>query len=278
MWWILVLLGAAVMLALAVVVGWALGLANRRWQVLENPLVHKVWQRLPHLDCGACGYANCHAYANALVHDRAPTNLCRPGGEPTAEAVATTLGVEVQKLASVYAVVHCGARPPQKQGMRPYDGGGTCAAANLAGSVQACAYGCLGLGDCERSCPFDAIHVIDGLAVVDYHKCTACGNCVDACPRNIINIESFPHDDVVVVACCNRDGGKQTRAVCDVGCIACGVCQKNCKLFKVEGNLSHLDYSRYDSPDAAGLAAAQAKCPTKCLPSRGKTLRRNGSS
>jgi ferredoxin len=155
--------------------------------------------------------------------------------------------------------------------MAPYQGEPTCAAATVLGTTQGCVYGCLGLGDCERSCPFDAIHIIDGLAVVDFTKCTACGNCVRACPRDIITIEHFKAPRALVVACCNRDPGKDTRAVCKVGCIACGICERTCDLFAVEKNLSRMDYERYDPVlHADSLREASEKCPTGCLPFRGR--------
>lgn len=54
--------------------------------------------------------------------------------------------------------------------------------------MKACKVGCIGCKKCERICKYDAIHVKDFCAYVDAEKCTACGECVDACPRHIITM------------------------------------------------------------------------------------------
>jgi RnfABCDGE-type electron transport complex B subunit len=272
MTWLIVSLAAAVMLVLAVVMTWILGRAMRAWAVREDPVVEKVENALAGLDCGQCGHPTCNEYARGIVEEGERIDKCLPGGPSSAQAVAEVLGIEAPEVGDHFAVVHCGADNDQRRGQVPYQGEQTCAAADVVGTTQACVYGCLGLGDCERSCPFDAIHVLNGLAVVDFHKCTACGNCVRACPRNIITIEHFHSDRVVVVACCNRDPGRETRQICPVGCIACGLCVKACPdLFEVKRDLSRLSYDEYE-PAAHDdeLAEASGKCPARCLPYRGR--------
>jgi RnfABCDGE-type electron transport complex B subunit len=49
-----------------------------------------------------------------------------------------------------------------------------------------CDLGCLSCNICEKTCKFDAIHVIDGRAVIDYSKCVSCGQCAPKCPRKLI--------------------------------------------------------------------------------------------
>jgi ferredoxin len=144
-----------------------------------------------------------------------------------------------------------------------YLGEPTCAAANLVGGVQGCTYGCLGLGDCVSSCEFDAIHMINGLAVVDYLKCVGCGACARVCPRNIITMVPFKQDRMLTVACSNKDQGKDVRAVCRVGCIGCMGCARRSGLFTMEDNLARVDYDKYDPEtlDAAGVAID--KCPAQ---------------
>ncbi len=44
-----------------------------------------------------------------------------------------------------------------------------------------CPVGCIACKLCEKACKFEAIHVIENLAAIDYHKCTSCGECVKAC-------------------------------------------------------------------------------------------------
>lgn len=276
--WTTVILSGAVMLALAAVMAVVLGWAKRRWAVHEDPLVKQVQAALAGLDCGACGHPTCNDYAHAIVDAGDPIDKCLPGGASSARAVADILGVAVPEVGRQFAVVHCGARNGDHLPRRAYRGEPTCAAANIISGVQDCVYGCLGLGDCERACPFDAIGVIEGLAVVDFARCTACGACVRACPRDIITIETFKAERMLVIACCNRDEGRQTRAVCKVGCIACGRCKRQCDLFEVVDNLSTVDYKRYD-PGVHGeaLRAAGQACPTGCLPFRPPTAETESS-
>ena len=129
--------------------------------------------------------------------------------------------------------------------------------------MQGCTYGCLGLSDCQRACDFDAIHMIDGLAVVDYDKCTGCGACERACPRHIISMVPFKSQHMLVVTCSNKDFGKDVKAVCKVGCIGCKACTRASDLFKVEDNISRIDYDKYDPEQMDAANIAVAKCPMK---------------
>jgi len=269
--WLVIILAAAVMLALAAVMAVVLIRAHRRWHVAEDPVVARVHVALAGLDCGACGYPTCEQYAQSIVGGDEPVNKCRPGGPAVAEAVAEIMGVEAPELGAAYAVVHCGATADQRADRADYRGEPTCAAADTIGAVQGCAYGCVGLGDCQAACPFDAIALAGGLPDVDYDRCTACGACVSACPRRIISIEAFKADRMLVVACNNRDPGPATRKVCSTGCIACGRCVAECELFEIRKNLSRLNVDDYDSTARAEqLQAASEKCPTGCLPFRGR--------
>ena len=55
---------------------------------------------------------------------------------------------------------------------------------------SACPVGCIACKLCEKACKFDAIHVIDNLAVIDYDKCTSCAACVKVCPMKTIGVKS----------------------------------------------------------------------------------------
>ena len=274
----IILLAAATMLVLAVLMSFILGWANRAFHVQVNPLVEKAMEILPGTNCGGCGYVGCSEYAEAVVSGKAPPGKCPVGGHGVAEQLAELLGVSFEKTAPKYAVVHCGAGREQKKGLADYRGEPTCAAANVTGGVQACAYGCLGLGDCVRSCCFDAIHVVGGLAAVDYDKCTGCGACVKACPRDLISLASFPTDRVLAVACSNRDFGKDVKAVCDVGCIGCKACTKVSDLFVMDGQLSRIDYEQYAPDKAAEAEPAIQKCPTRCIVYRGQGAEASGQA
>jgi Na+-translocating ferredoxin:NAD+ oxidoreductase RNF subunit RnfB len=269
-WTIIILLAAGTMLLLATLMAYVLGRANRAWHVEEDPRVEQVLDALPGANCGGCGYANCHEYAEAVVAGEADVDRCSVGGVSCATALAKILGVETEAKWPHRPIVHCRARWDDRLKRTPYRGEPTCSAANLVAGVQGCTYGCLGLGDCERACPFDAIHVIDGLAVVDYDKCTGCGRCAQVCPRNIISMVPFKADRVVAIACSNRDPGKAVRAVCKVGCIGCGLCGKTSELFQTEDNLARLDYDAYDPQRREELLAAAEKCPMKSIVEVGK--------
>lgn len=268
----IVAVAGGTMLGLAVLMSWVLGWASRRFHVAEDPRVEKIEKVLPQANCGACGYVGCREFAEAVARGDAPVDGCPVGGVSVARAVAEIMGVTVEEKAPQWVVVHCGAECEQRLRRLPYYAAEmTCAAAHLVAGVQGCVYGCLGLGDCERACPFDAIHIINGLAVVDYEKCTGCGKCVIACPRNIIELLRFNTDPLMIVACANRDPGRDTRQVCKVGCIACGICQKIApEIFQVKDNLSVIDYQKHPREDYTLLDQAAQKCPTKCLVYRGR--------
>jgi ferredoxin len=144
----------------------------------------------------------------------------------------------------------------------------TCAAANLVAGVQGCAYGCLGLGDCVRACRYDAIHVVDGLATVDYDRCIGCKACSQVCPRNIISMVPFKTERMFVVACSNKDMGPDVRLVCEVGCIGCQACSRKSELIEMDGNLPIVDYEKYEP--GADFAPAMEKCPRESMVVVGK--------
>ncbi len=269
-WIIIIFLAAGTMLLLAMLMTYVLGKASIAWHVEEDPRVEQVLEALPGVNCGGCGYANCHEYAEAVVSGEVDIDRCSVGGVSCMTALANILGIEAQANWPSRPIVHCGAKADDRLKKNPYGGEPTCGTANLVSGVQGCAYGCLGLGDCERACPFDAIHVIDGLAVVDYVKCTGCGKCAQVCPRNIISMVPFKADRVIAVGCSNLDPGKHVRAVCKVGCIGCGLCRKASDLFGLEDNLARLDYEQYDPQRHDELLAAAEKCPMKTIVEIGK--------
>jgi RnfABCDGE-type electron transport complex B subunit len=268
---VIILLAAATMLALALLMAWILGWANKTFHVEVDPRVEKVNEALPGANCGGCGYVGCNEYAEAVVAGDAPPDLCPVGGVSCATALADILGIELEQKWPYRPVVHCGAALEERLKRHPYEGEQTCAAANLVNGVQGCTYGCLGFGDCETACPFDAIHVIDGLATVDYEKCTGCGKCAEVCPRNIISMIPFKMERMLAIACSNKDAGKHVKAVCKVGCIGCRMCErKGGELFKVTDNLSRIDYDKYDPEMMEAAEVALEKCPMRRIIEVGK--------
>jgi len=236
-----------------------LGAASLKFRAEIDPRVEALERSLPGVNCGACGYAGCGALARALSEGKAAPTACIPGGADVAAAVAHILGVDAGASVKRLAVVHCkGAR-----GVAPdkgvYSGVPDCRAATLVGGgPKLCAHGCMGLGSCERSCPFDAVHVgADGLAHVDREKCTGCGNCVEACPKRIIDL--MPATELVYVRCTNPHKGKAVKAVCSKGCIGCRRCEKECPFHAIAMDR---DLARIDPEKCTSCGLCATVCPT----------------
>ena len=257
-----VTIAAVVLALLAIVMAWVLGWANRAFHVEVDARVQKLMDVLPGANCGGCGYIGCSEYAEALTKHEAEINLCAPGGASCAKEIAEVLGVELVHSLPYRAVVHCAAHWKQRLGHNRYLGEQTCAGANLVAGVQGCTYGCLGLGDCVRSCDYDAIHIVDGVSTVDYHKCIGCKSCARVCPRNIITMVPFKSERMLVIGCSNKDTGNDVKAVCQIGCIGCTACSRKSDLLSMDGNLPMLDYDHYDD---AAFEAALGKCPRESM-------------
>ena len=270
---VIIAMSAAVLFLLAFFMAVVLGWANEALHVDVDPRISAVDAALPGVNCGGCGYIGCSEYAEAVVNDGVAVDLCPVGGSSCAAAIASIMGLSLEETTPEFPIVHCAARECDKKGVHGYVGERTCAAATLVAGIQGCAYGCLALGDCVRSCKFDAIHLVEGQIVVDYVKCVGCGACKKACPRAVIQMIPFKSDEVPVVACRNRDFGKDVKDVCAVGCIGCKLCVKvSDGLFAVADDLAAIDYDKYEPESSAdAVKAAIEKCPTSCILSRGKT-------
>ncbi|MBP6634711.1 MAG: RnfABCDGE type electron transport complex subunit B, partial [Paludibacter sp.] len=159
----------------------------KKFYVYEDPRIDEVEAALPAANCGGCGFPGCRGFANACVSSDTLDGLnCPVGGNDTMQAVASILGKTVATTAPTVAVVRCGGTCDHRPRMNEYDGVQHCFIAhNLYSGETGCSWGCLGLGDCEVSCEFDAIKVnpITKIPEVDEDKCTSCGACVRACPK-----------------------------------------------------------------------------------------------
>lgn len=256
-----IIFSALVMFSLAVLMAWALGWANQAFHVDVDPRIVKIRDALPGTNCGGCGFAGCDNFAEAVAEGKAPPDGCPVGGPQSAKKIADIMGTDFDQNTPQRPVVHCTGRNDDKTRAK-YEGEQNCAAANLVGGVQSCVFGCLGFGDCVEACNYDAIQIIEGLAVVDYEKCIGCGACVTACPRDVIEMVPFKSSEMIVVACSNQDPGKQARQACKVACIGCKLCVKQCEdLFAMEGNLATIDYDKYDPQSIDDAQAALDKCP-----------------
>ncbi len=249
--------------AMGALFGLGLAIAARKFAVKRDERVDKIENLLPGANCGGCGYAGCLGFARALVEGEASPYDCAPGGVEMAHEIADLLGLEKTDKVPVVAVVGCmgGDRVEPKI---DYNGINSCKALTLlSDNIRACPYGCIGLGSCVEACPFDALHMVDGCALVDDPKCTGCGKCVSVCPKNLIHL--VPKVKKVRVTCSSLDRGKSVKAICDVGCIGCGICAKNCPVecIELKDNLAVIDH---DTCINCGICAA--KCPTASIVDR----------
>jgi Na+-translocating ferredoxin:NAD+ oxidoreductase RNF subunit RnfB len=259
----------ATMLVLAAGFSIALLIADKKLKVETDPQIEQIYQVLPHIDCGTCGFAGCAAYAKAVVANPQLIGKCAPGGASLSEKIAEILNLKLSgSKIPLRPIVHCRAHTGDRTYLATYTGIPTCTSANALANAQACKFGCLGFGDCKAACKFNAIEIIDGLATINYEKCTGCTACSKACPRNLIEMVPFSSQIMMSVACKSRESGKDTRAFCKVGCIACGLCARQTDAFIVADNLARLDYTRYQPGQS--FEAAMSKCPTGVIVYRGK--------
>ena len=220
----------------------------QKFKVEEDPRIDDVEKMLPGANCGGCGFAGCRGLADALVSkDDISALFCPVGGAATMEGIATYLGKVAPKKEPTVATVRCGGVCSKRPRTNEYNGTKSCViAASFYVGESACAYGCLGYGDCVEACAFDAIKVNPetGIAEVDPDKCTACGACVKACPKKIIELrKKWPKNRAVYVACASKDKGAVTMKACKAGCIGCGKCAKVCTFdaITVENGLAYID-------------------------------------
>ena len=236
-------------------------IASIKLKVEIDPKIEQIHGALPNVDCGACGFAGCGQYAKAVSGNPELLGKCAPGGPETAAKIAQILNLQISDSGPAERpIVYCRAHTADKTLYGKYKGIASCTAANSLANVQACKFGCLGFGDCIMACQFDALEMVDGLARVDYEKCTGCGACSKACPRNLIEMAPFAQDNMMTVACSSKEKGKSTRGMCKVGCIGCGVCVKKSEQFAVEDNLARLAYVKYQPSEET--EEAFNKCPT----------------
>jgi RnfABCDGE-type electron transport complex B subunit len=271
---VVIILSGATMLGLATVMSVILGWANEAFHVEVDPKIEAVQNALPQANCGACGFVGCADFAEAVVKGDAPVDGCPPGGPSCAAEVAEIMGVEVEEKWPYKAVLHCGARYPQRLHQMDYKGEKTCKAANVISGIQGCTYGCLGFADCMHACDYDAISMDDGLPVVDYDACVGCRACERECPRNLYSMVPFKAERMLVVACSNHDTAKEVKAVCTIGCTGCKQCEKQAgELFHMKDNVPEIDYEHYlpsaqETHDA--IQKALDKCPMESLVYVGK--------
>ncbi len=219
-----ILISIAALGSLTLLLALLLVLANRLLYVHEDPRIDTVEDMLPHANCGACGYPGCRPFAEALVAGEALPAKCTVSTPEGQARIAHYLGVALGAEEKRVARLACAGGANVARNRARYEGLASCrAAALVSGGGKGCFWGCLGFGDCEVVCDFDAITMdAQGLPVVDVDKCTACGDCVEVCPKDLFSLQPLSHR--LWVACKNEEAGDHILEECQVACTACGRC------------------------------------------------------
>ncbi|NNC92590.1 MAG: RnfABCDGE type electron transport complex subunit B [Acidimicrobiia bacterium] len=257
----IILTAVAALGGLTLVLATVLAMGNRWLHVPDDPRVEAVEAMLPATNCGGCGYPGCHPFAEALVAGEVSPGQCTVSSDEQRSRIAAFLGVEVGAEERQVARLACAGGSNVSRHRAHYEGLESCGAAALvAGGGKGCSWGCLGLADCEVVCDFDAITMDShGLPVVDEDRCTACGDCVEACPKDLFTLE--PQSHRLWVACRSQEEGDGILEDCEVGCTACGRCAMDAPgLIEMRNGLPVVDYGK-------GRATAEPteRCPTGAI-------------
>ena len=248
--------------ATGLLIGIFLGVAGKKFAVEVDERVEKITDALPGNNCGGCCYAGCSGLAAAIAAGNAPVNGCPLGGDPVAQVVASIMGQEAGASKRMVAFVKCAGDCEKAKKSYDYSGLESCTMrkSTPGGGDKLCTFGCLGGGDCVRACQFDAIHIKDGIAVVDEEACKACGKCAEVCPRGLISL--VPAENNVRVKCNSRDKGPVAMKACTAAYIGCMLCTKECgdDAIHVENFLASIDY---DKCTKCGKCAE--KCPKSAI-------------
>ncbi len=236
--------------------------ANRKLSVYEDPRIGQVTDMLPGANCGACGVPGCAAFAEEVVGGSKSPSACSVGGADSAETIANFLGIDAGEAERKIARLMCAGGCDVAGDIVDYQGFSSCrAAAVVAGGGKACSWGCLGLADCEVVCTFEAIHMSStGLPVVDADKCTACGDCVEICPKDLFELRS--EKQKLLVQCKSLLAGDSATDLCKVACTGCGICAADAPagLIEIKNNLAVIDNNFSQQTEIATL-----RCPTGAI-------------
>lgn len=240
-----------------------LAIASRRLYVYEDPRIDEVEEMLPHSNCGACGTPGCRPFAEMLIKGEVEPGQCTVNSADANQEIADYLGVDVGNIEKQVARLACAGGVHVARTRARYQGMKSCRAASLvSGGGKGCTWGCLGLGDCEVVCDFDAITMNrHSLPVVDAAKCTACGDCVEVCPKALFSLQ--PVSRHLWVACKNQQPGDEAELECEVACTACARCAADAPegLISMQNELAVIDYSK----NALASRLAIERCPTGAI-------------
>ena len=256
-----ILIATLLVSVIGLIIGIVLVYVGRKFAVEIDEKEVAVRECLPGNNCGGCGYAGCDALAAAIVKGEAPVTGCPVGGAPVAEKIGHIMDVEAEGMVKTAAFVKCSGDSEKSIHLANYIGIEDCQAAADSGlGTKSCPYGCLGLGSCVKACPYDAIHIVNGIAKVNRARCMSCSKCVAVCPRHLIEI--IPDDAVYAVSCSNPERGPAVKKVCEAGCIGCKMCERQCEFdaIHVTDNVAKIDYSK-----CTRCGKCAEKCPTKAI-------------
>lgn len=257
----IVIWSVAVLAGLGIIFGAGLGIASKKLAIKVDERVEAVRELLPGANCGGCGFPGCDGFAAAVVAGEAQPGGCSACSQEKLAEIGEVLGVAVEAGKKKVARLLCQGSAEHCKDKTEYDGVPDCkAAALVASGFKMCRVACLGLGTCAQVCPFGAIAVENGIAVIDEEKCTGCGKCAEECPRSCIAL--LEQDATTYAACRNQDKGKAVLSVCTSGCISCKLCEKTCpeKAITMQDNLPVIDYEK-----CTGCGLCAQKCKPGCI-------------
>lgn len=256
-----VLIPVAVFAALGVLLGAILAIAAKAFAVKTDEKAAQILELLPGANCGGCGFSGCAGLADAIARGNASPTLCHGCSPENLKKIGEIMGIAVEETVPMHAHVMCSGNCHTAVYKYRYEGAQDCIAAErMGGGDKACPNGCIGLGTCTSVCLYDAIHVVDGVAVVDPAKCIGCGACANACPKHIISV--IPVSSKYVVECKSVENGVNTRKQCGVGCISCKICEKNCPA----GAITVTDFvASIDQNKCIGCGTCAERCPRKII-------------
>jgi Na+-translocating ferredoxin:NAD+ oxidoreductase RNF subunit RnfB len=255
-------IATAIVSAVGLFIGLFLGVSAKAFEVKTDERELQVRELLPGANCGGCGYPGCDGLASAIAKGEAPANACPVANKEAHGKIAEVMGTSINETEKKVAFVKCAGTCDKTKVKYEYYGVPDCnKAAMVPGKGnKACSYGCMGFGSCVKVCAFDAIHIVNGIAVVDKEKCTGCSSCTAQCPNKLI--EMVPATARHLVACSSFDKGKDVKAACSAGCIGCKLCVKACEFdaITVDNNLAYIDYSK-----CTNCGKCAVVCPVKVI-------------